>query len=367
MKNYRVGVIGRTGHGNYGHGLDSVWSEFPNIQVVGVADDDKAGLAAAAKRLKVDQAYVDYRQLLDEQKPDIVAIAQRWLDKHHEMALECARRGIHMFMEKPFCRSLEEADEIVAACEKNHTKLCLAHQTHYSPKLKVVQDLIAAGKIGKVLEYRGRGKEDQRGGGEDLWVLGSHIMDLIRTLGGAPQWCFANVAANGKNVTQTDVIEGKEGIGPLAGDAVRAMYGMSDGSTAYFSSVRGTGGGKSRFGLQIYGSTGVIEIVTGHVLPSVAYLDDPAWSPTRSGKGWQSVSSAGIGQAEPIPEKSLHGGNILVVQDLLAAIEANRQPLCGMYEGRGTVEMISAVFESHRQGKPVAMPLVNRKNPLSML
>jgi len=46
-RTYRVGVIGRTGRGDYGHGLDAVWRDVPGTQVVAVADDDKLGLAAA--------------------------------------------------------------------------------------------------------------------------------------------------------------------------------------------------------------------------------------------------------------------------------------------------------------------------------
>ena len=367
MKTYRVAVIGRTGRGNYGHGLDTVWLDVPQTQVVAVADDDKIGLAAAAKRVKVDKAFADYRHMLDEMKPDIVAIAPRWLDKHAEMAIECASRGMHIYMEKPFCPTLAECDAVVAACEKRHVKMVISHQTRYSPRLDAVKKLIAEGKLGKILEYRGRGKEDpKRGGGEDTWILGSHVMDLIRAIGGHPQWCFGQVSAGGKPIAKSDVIAGNEGIGPLAGDSIRAMYGMADGSTAYFSSYRGAGASPSRFGLQVYGTLGVVEILTGH-LPSAKFLGDPSWSPGRSGKAWQEVTSAGIGQPEPLTDGGLHGGNVLAVNDLIAAIEENREPRGGMYEARGATEMIVGIFESQRQGKPVTLPLENRQNPLAML
>jgi len=68
--------------------------------------------------------------------------------------------------------------------------------------------LILDGKIGKVLELRGRGKEDSRGGGEDLWVLGSHVMNLMHHFGGEPNWCFASVLANNKPITKKDVLKG---------------------------------------------------------------------------------------------------------------------------------------------------------------
>ncbi len=365
-KKYRVAVIGRTGRGNYGHGLDVVWKDIDQAELVAVADDDKVGLAAAAKRLAAPQAFSDYREMLDRTKPHIVSIGPRWIDQHRDMVRECAQRGIHMYMEKPMCRSLEEADEMVADCERSHVKLAIAHQTRYSPKIKVVKDILASGKIGKVLEFRGRGKEDRRGGGEDLWVLGTHIMDLIHNFGGRPTWCMASVLQDGRPVTKDDVVEGKEGIGPLAGDAVRAMYGMPEGATAYFASYRNMAGNPTRFALQVFGSRGVLEIRTGY-MPEVKFLADPSWCPGRSSAKWQNVSSLGIGREEPLSGSGQHKGNVLAVKDLIAAIEEDRQPDGSVYAARTATEMIVAVFESHRLGGPASFPLKNRKNPLTML
>ncbi|MEK6246927.1 MAG: gfo/Idh/MocA family oxidoreductase, partial [Planctomycetales bacterium] len=226
--------------------------------------------------------------------------------------------------------------------------------------------LLAAGRFGKVLEYRGRGKEDRRGGGEDLWVLGTHVMDMIRAIGGDPKWCFASVQQDGEPVARRHVQQGAEGIGPLAGDAVNAMYGMPDGSTAYFSSVRDTAGNPTRYGLQVYCSHGVIELLEG-TMPSVKCIRDRSWSPARSGKEWMDVSSKGWQQPEPLTTERYTSRHRLAAEDLLAAIESNRQPKSSVYEARGAVEMIAAVFESHRLQRPVDLPLGNRKNPLTML
>ncbi len=366
MESLRAAVIGRTGRGDYGHGLDEVWIDLPGVTLVAVADDNKVGLAERAKKLKVDKAFADYRQMLDEVKPQVVSIATRWTDQHRDMVVAAAERGIHMYIEKPLCRTLAEADEMIAACEKTHAKLAIAHTTRFSPRIPVVKEMLASNKIGKVLEYRGRGKEDQRGGGEDLWVLGTHVMDLIRMVGGDPTWCFGTVTQGGKRVIKADVAEGNEGLGPLAGDAVDAMYGMPSASTAYFSSHRATSAKRPRFGLQIMGSEGIIEITTGY-LPSVKYLPDPSWSPGQSGAKWQGVSSAGISKPEPITDEGGHGGNRAGVTELLAAIRENRQPNGSIYDGRAAIEMVVAIFESHRLGKPVELPLANRQNPLTML
>jgi predicted dehydrogenase len=343
-----------------------VWSEVSNVEVVAVADDDPTGLAEAIKRTAAKRGYDDYRAMLDEEKLDIVAVAPRWLAAHRDMVVAAAEHGCHIFMEKPMCRTLEEADQMVAACERHHVKLAIAHQSRYSPSILRAKEAIEQGRIGDVLELRGRGKEDPRVGGEDLMVLGTHIMDLIRLIAGDPKWCFARVLRDAKPVTKADVREGAEGIGPLAGDAITITYGMSATTTAYFASVRPKLGPGGRFGLQIFGSKGIIDLTTGG-LPPVFLCEDPAWAPGRTKKPWIPISSEGVGVPETRKDGGLHLGNVLIVTDLIDAIEKDRQPHGSMYDGRAALEMILAAYESHRARGPIDLPLKNRKHPLTML
>ena len=364
---WRVAVIGHTGRGNYGHQLDAAWLGLPGVEVVAVADANEQGLAAAVKRLKAPKGYADYRQMLEEAKPGLVSICPRWLDEHRDMVVAAAERGVRgIYLEKPMCRTLAEADEMVAICERRKVKLAIAHQTRYSPRLAAVKDLIGSGKIGQVLELRARGKEDGRGGGEDLWVLGTHVLDLVHGLGGEAQWCFASVLQGGRPIRKEDVAPGNEGIGPLAGDEVHAVYRLAGGAVASFDSVRRAGGSPTRFGLTVYGSKGIIEIQTGY-LPAVQFLPDPSWSPGRSGQKWVPVSSAGVGKPEPLQDGGLLAGNVLAIKDLIAAVEGDRQPVSSIHEARAATEMIVAAFESQRLGRPVAFPLANRQNPLAMI
>ncbi len=130
---YRVAIIGRGERGDYGHGLDKVWQAIPEAEVVAVADEHEESRAAVAKRLAVTQTYADYRRMLEMAKPDIVTVAPRWPDCHRDMVVASAEAGCHIFMEKPFCRTLAEADEMVAACEQHNVKLAIAHQTRVQP------------------------------------------------------------------------------------------------------------------------------------------------------------------------------------------------------------------------------------------
>jgi predicted dehydrogenase len=367
-RKYRVAIIGHTGRGDYGHGLDVAWRDIPQAEIVGVADPDPKGLAEALNRLGEPPGFSDYRKMLQETKPDFVSICPRWVDQHCEMVLAAVEAGVKgIYLEKPMCRTLAEADQIVAACEKHGVKLAQAFQTRYSPKLRWIDELVANGQLGEILEIRVRGKEDRRGGAEDLFVLGVHMFNLMQYFGGQPRWCFATVEVQGRPITRDDVQEGNEGLGPLAGDNVHAMYRLEKGPVGYFDSRRDAQGRPTRFGIQIYGSKGIVQLFNTGQLPEAFFLPDSSWSPGRSKKAWIPISSNGVGKPETIDDPALHGGNVLALQDLIAAVEEDRQPKANMYEARWTIEMVMAVFESQRLGKPVELPLKTRENPLTLL
>jgi predicted dehydrogenase len=365
-KTYRVGIIGATGRGDYGHAVDTAFGLVDRVEVVAVADRDPQGRLAAQQRHGVARGYEDYRRMLAEERLDIVAICSRWVDQHHAMLMAAAEAGCHVYMEKPFCRTLAECDAVVQQFDMRHLKLGIAHVAVHSPVLHTVVRLLADGVIGELLELRGRGKEDQRGGGEDLWVLGSHIFAVMQFLAGAAERCFATVSHGGQAIGPGDIAAGPEGIGLLAGDAIEARYWFPGGVTGYFASRRSMGGRPSRFGLQIFGSEGVIELETGYLAPAWL-LRDAGWSPGRSGRGWQRVSSAGIDQPEPRDDGGYPGGHAAAIADLIGAIEEHRDTRLGPRGATGVIEMIAAAYESQRLGVAVSLPLTSRVNPLSLM
>jgi len=138
--------------------------------------------------MKVEKGFADYRKMLAEMNPDVVAVSPRHVDEHRDMimaAIDAGARGI--YVEKPFCRTPAEADELIAAADRRKVKIAVAHRNRYFPTLPVVAKLIEEDAIGRVLEIRARGKEDQRGGSQDLWVLGSHMLN-VATPSPANRW-----------------------------------------------------------------------------------------------------------------------------------------------------------------------------------
>ncbi len=346
----RVGVIGRTGRGDWGHAIDELWRGQPGADVVAVADESAEGLAKGVARhgLTAAGGFRDWRTMLAEMKPDVVAVCMRHIDCHAEMAIAAAEAGAKgIFMEKPFVRTPTEADAVIAACRKAGTKLSVAFVNRHSAAYLTTRDLIDGGRIGDVLELRGRGKEDRRGGGEDLWVLGSHILDMMADLGGEPKWCQATITQGGRPIGKADLAEGPEGIGLIAGDAMAAMFGLADGPIGYFGSIREAGVKQPNFGLTVVGTTGAIHIRPDHV-PHCYFRAAPLWRVDKEFP-WQPIGPGGLDDP-PLPEidraaeRTKWGRRAAL--DLLDAIREDREPETGMYAGRTTVQMIAAIYDS---------------------
>jgi predicted dehydrogenase len=363
-KTFRVAIIGRTGKGNYGHGIDTVWLDFPDrTKIIAIADENSEGRAAASRRLHCDKTYADFRQMLEREKPDIVAICDRWLDQHPAMVIAAANAKAHIFLEKPICPSLEQADAMIDACDKNHVHCAIAHQSRYTHRAARIRELLNTGKIGAILEVRGRGKEDQRGGGDDLMVLGTHVLDLMRFFVGDPKWCYARIQDKAQIATKQSIHPGGEGMGPVLGDQIHATYGFEKGIIGSFSTYKAREGVGARFGLTILGSKGTILVGTGG-LPPAFLIEDPSWGLKGQAK-WQAINSGGLGVSECQEDASLAAGNRLIVEDLFEAIEKDRPPLGSLRDGRWALEMILAPYASHLANAPVVFPMIKRGHPLA--
>ncbi len=129
MTRYRAGAIGRTGRGDWGHGLDVAFVGLPDVEIIAVADDHPEGLKAAAARTGATVSYDDYHEMLDQEDLDLVAVCPRWLGPHREMVIAAAEAGVKgILCEKPFAPTLADADAMVEACERAGTRVAVAHR-----------------------------------------------------------------------------------------------------------------------------------------------------------------------------------------------------------------------------------------------
>jgi len=359
----KAAIIGHTGHGNYGHELDLIFSELPNVEVVAVADPDTSGRQKAAERSKALRQYADYREMLEKERPDLISVAPRWTDEHLAMGKAALESGAHVIFEKPFVQSLADGDELLEIARRKNRKIAVAHQMRISPAVQFLKKSLDGGLVGDLLEIRAHGKQDLRAGGEDMIVLGTHLFDLMRLFAGDANWCSATIMDGGREVTPKDIRKPTEGIGPVLGTEVEARFGFQNGVLGSFSSRSKAREVQDHWGLQLIGTKGVVRLLAD-VSPTIYLLKPGEWSDEARTDGWYRI------EGDPTlhwtkEERAFLLANRRLAQDWLAAIRENREPQCSGYNGMKAVEMALAVFQTGLKQSRVTLPLADRTHPLS--
>src|SRR5206468_4000590 len=149
---WKGAVIGHTGQGDYGHGLEGIFSNRPNVEVVALTDPDSEGRAKTAAHIGAPRSYADYREMLEKERPNLVSIAMRQSDQHHAVALAALKTGAHIYCEKPFVTAPNESDELLAEADKRGLKIAVAHTMRMTPLMVPLKQAIAEGQIGEVQE-----------------------------------------------------------------------------------------------------------------------------------------------------------------------------------------------------------------------
>lgn len=197
MEKIRIGMIGIGGMG--GHHFNC-HLDNPRMEVVATCDiiAERAQNAAERAGLSMEHAYTDFKEMIDNEQLDAVDIAtpNYW---HSVIAVYAMDHGLHVFCEKPDAVSVEEANKMKEASERNNKVLMVMRNNRYYTNSAYLKKFIADGGCGDI--YCGRcGWIRRRGipgkggwfttkalsGGGPLIDLGVHMIDLSIWLMGNP-------------------------------------------------------------------------------------------------------------------------------------------------------------------------------------
>ena len=140
MKRLRVGLIGAGLIAQVMH-LHYLRELADRFQVEGIADIVPANAESVARRHGIPNAYADWHELL-EQPLDVVLVLTG--GSHAPMAIEAAKRGIHLLVEKPMCYTVAEGLAMVETARANGVVLMVGYQKRYDPAYMRYRDEIAA-------------------------------------------------------------------------------------------------------------------------------------------------------------------------------------------------------------------------------
>ncbi len=382
-KIWKIGIVKETSKSMRGlHGLHTAFRGLPNVDVIAHVDSNTDDIPQKMSYTKAKRHYATIDEMLDSESPDIVVLTSRHPYDHLEQIRKVAEKGCHIYCEKPICVDLVEADEIVSIIESNGIKCCVAHPARYGLAFRTMKQMVHAGDIGTPLTIYGRGKNDLRGGGEDLIVLGTHILDLETYFFGNPESVMADVSINGRPITGMDITETTEPIGPTAGDDIFACFRFPEGVRGIFESRRGWSVQPDVFphmGITVIGTSGTLSMRFCDAATPVAQLRISLHpGPPEDESFFEEFNlkeDRFIPGAEPLDyslsgQKDIPGGkwfleaNRFAAWDLIQAIEENRLPVSNIYNARQVVEMIQGIYSSQLLERRVHFPLLERKHPL---
>jgi predicted dehydrogenase len=203
MKKIGLGIIGLgyVGSIHLRHSL-----KLANTDLIAVSDLSKKALNKA-REAGVKKTFTTYQDLLREPDIDAVIIAVP-THFHPQCAVEAAEARKHIFLEKPIARNVEEAKEIISACQRNSVKLMIGYPLRFKRDLRTLKKQVKSGVFGDIeiahATYIGCGpffhrEEDyapvpvpewwfnkELTGGGALIDVGSHMINLLR-------WYFGEI------------------------------------------------------------------------------------------------------------------------------------------------------------------------------
>ena len=126
------------------------WQVIPGVKIVALANRTRSRAQEMGRQFGVDDAhiYADYRELLSKEQVDFVDVATAPAI-HREQVLAAAARGVHVFCQKPFATSLEEAAEMITACEKAGVRCIINENWRWRRWYRELKQMLQQGIIGQ--------------------------------------------------------------------------------------------------------------------------------------------------------------------------------------------------------------------------
>ena len=189
MEYLRCAVVGL---GTFGSFHARVWSELPYTRLAAVCDRDAARAAALGAQYGVPW-YTDHRALLAQCSCEAVSVATPD-HLHRQVAVDAARAGKHVLVEKPLATSREDVNAIVQAAKQNGVRVMCDLHNRVNPPFALARQRIAGGELGEVRSLYMRMNDACSVATEMLswakessilWFVGVHSLDLLCFLSGS--------------------------------------------------------------------------------------------------------------------------------------------------------------------------------------
>lgn len=344
-KKWNVGIIGV---GGMGASHVNSFSNIANTRVAAICDVNAKAAQQVGDRLNLpaEKRYSDFKAMIAD--PEVDSIVSGVLNKFHYDILKCAiEYGKPIFSEKPFTRTMEEADELLSLYEKNPIPCMIGFSYRYIPCFQYVKQLVTDGTLGRIRhiaahylqeenapmfnkEYTWRFNKEMAGTGI-LADIGSHMVDAARFFVGE----FTQVSGMMSTFTDRRMDMRTGQLVEVDVDDFTGFQGVLEGGVmgTFYTHKNAIGTG-NQFNVTLFGDLGTVRIAVEH--PNEVHLT------IRKGENLQLTETV-----IHLDEKSVKP----ILQDFVDYLEHANSPSIPMItDGYRNQQVLQAIIDSAEDG-----------------
>jgi UDP-N-acetyl-2-amino-2-deoxyglucuronate dehydrogenase len=320
------------------------------LEIVALCDIVRAN--AEDKIIKFDldkvKVYEDYHELLDIEKPELVAIATE-SGKHAEIAIDCINSGCHVIIEKPIALSISDADAIICAGKEKGVVVCACHQNRFNKSIQEIRKAIEKRRFGKLLY----------GTAHIRWARDHEYYDRASWRG---TWEQDGGALMNQCIHDIDLLRW------MMGDEIDTVYGMTDRLVHPYIEAEDLGLAVVKFK---NGGYGIIEGTTDVFpknLEETLYVFGEKGTVKAGGEAVNIIEewkfSDYFGDEEQVKREcaenppNVYGfGHSKLYKNVIGAIEGTEKLVVDGEAGKRALELVLSIYKSAAEGRPVKLPL----------
>ena len=318
-----------------------------NAEVVAVYTRDAAKAKTFSEKHHIPQWFTDIDAAIKDSGCDVVDIClPNFL--HASATLKAAAAGKHIIVEKPLAVTLEEADEMIAACEQAGVKLMYAEELCFAPKYERVRHLVKEGAVGDIYMLK---QSEKHSGPHSDWFYdinlsgGGVIMDMGCHAIAWFRWMLNNAKPLSVYATMSTVYHKGRTKGE---DNSVIIIEFENGVTAVAENSWAKHGGMDDK-CEVYG--------TGGVMYADLFMGNAAITYSKNGYGYaMEKADTTVGWSFTVFEEVFNQGYPHELQHFIDCVQNDKQPVVTGDDGRAVLEIIYAAYASASQGKKIMLP-----------
>lgn len=367
-----LGLIG-TGFMGKAHALayraaPAVFGDVPQVRLAALCDTPAARADTMARQLGFAHATSNWRDLIEDPAVDIVSITTPNA-LHHEMALAALAAGKHVHCEKPLAHTLHQAEEMEAAARRAERRTMVGYNYIHNPAVMHARALIDAGRIGRVVHFRGWVDEDYQADPDLPWTwrarradaglgtlgdLGCHLVSMAHRLMGP----IDSLIADTQIIHETRPLADKSGRAAVENeDTASAILRFANGAQGSISTSRSAWGRKNKLDWEVHGTRGMIVFGQERLNELQFYVNEGP----KAEQGFRTILTGPdhppYGQFCPAPGHQLGLGDLKTIEvaGFLRAIAEDREAYPSFTDALGFEQVIHAIDRSSREGRRVKL------------